>query len=214
MEGGFLKCWCSTGSEHFIDLLQPPCWLVSLEMLWGKLCLQREESIDPIFMSSCFKWLDGILNNCYLFLPHELSYSWRWESPEGSSWCPRRSSHRCPSQFSLAVSSSAEQRVSENSMSHFSLYLWLLQSVFYFWCHTNIKKYKKTFESSFKPRENGTAGLWHIIPSVTPEPGKFQTASGPPVHPGRCTWTSCMRKISEHKPLKQIHLKKKKVKTN
>lgn len=76
--------------------------------------------------------------------------------------------------------------VSKNSLSHFILCLCLLQSVlipiFYI-----IKKYKKTFESSFKLCENRTADLWHIIPSVTPEPGKFQTASGPQVHPGRCT---------------------------
>lgn len=66
MEGGFQKWWRSTGAKHFIDLLQLPCWLVSLEMLWGKLCLQREDCIDPILMSSYFKWLYDVLKNCYL----------------------------------------------------------------------------------------------------------------------------------------------------
>lgn len=36
------------------------------------------------------------------------TYSWHWESPEGSSWCPHRLPRRCLSRFSLRVSFSAK----------------------------------------------------------------------------------------------------------
>lgn len=38
------------------------------------------------------------------------TYSWRWESPEESSWCQRHSSRRCPSPLSEGFSSSARVR--------------------------------------------------------------------------------------------------------
>lgn len=129
-----------------------------------------------------------------LHAAHNTTYSWRWESPEGSSWCPRRSSHRCPFQLSPAASSSAGQGVSNNSLSRFILCPCWLQSV----PIPHFLSYKEIQKDVWVEFLNGvkteTADLWHIVPSATPEPGKFQTASGPQVHPGRCTWTSCMEK--------------------
>lgn len=51
--------------EHFIDQLLPPDWLVSLEKLWAKLCLQRDDYIDQILTSSCFKWHFNLLISCF-----------------------------------------------------------------------------------------------------------------------------------------------------
>lgn len=50
LESEIQKCWRSTRSEHFIDLLQPPSWLVSLEMLWEKPCLRREDFIELLLL--------------------------------------------------------------------------------------------------------------------------------------------------------------------
>lgn len=173
---------------------------------WRSFVCKEEKALTQ-YSWARFKWLYDILNNRNLFMRCKLTYSWRWESPEGSSWCPRRSSHRCPSQFSLAVSSSAEQRVCKNGMSHFSLFVsMVIAKYFSFWCHTNIKKYKKTLESSFVKIELLTCDISYrpwLQNMVNSEQHQDYESTQEDVHK-HPAW----EKFSEHKPPLQAYHQK------